>query len=347
MELEFQLSKKDRINFGKLYLKDRIRKILWPLFIITILLIAVINGQTFIWWRFLISLIASPAIIWGVYYFIPLVISISQLNRTIKDDKIYLDKRKITLLDEGIKTESGNIVNIWKWQTIKSAHSNDKYLYFVLIDKSVIPIPKKVFASESEAINFLGLVQSKLPIVMGASKFKNSYTNKKPNYRLGLLCLIPLVGAVAGIIFIADGISKYKDKRYILMGFGGIVFTLGIFFISINYLGVGKAFRTGFAGNSQMELNSLMKDVEFYKIKYGVYPDSLEQVSKENPMAWTDDPLQSGWGNNSVKFNYQKVGAHYYLFSSGIDGIPNTKDDIYPRVAKSDSGKFGLIRKSY
>ena len=106
--------------------------------------------------------------------------------------------------------------------------------------------------------------------------------------------------------------------------------------------------RSGFAGNSQMQLNTLMKDIEFYKIKNGAYPDSLEQISKDDPMAWIDDPLQSGFGNSeNIKFNYQKVGNHYYLFSSGIDGIPNTKDDIYPQVAPTDSAKFGLIRKSY
>ena len=33
------------------------------------------------------------------------------------------------------------------------------------------------------------------------------------------------------------------------------------------------------------------------------------------------------------------------MFSSGIDGIPNTSDDIYPTITAADSTKFGLIRK--
>jgi hypothetical protein len=65
-------------------------------------------------------------------------------------------------------------------------------------------------------------------------------------------------------------------------------------------------------------------------------------------MAVIDDPISDvkiKYDKKPVKFNYQRVGNHYYLFSSGVDEIPNTKDDIYPAIAKSDSAKFGLIHK--
>ena len=74
-----------------------------------------------------------------------------------------------------------------------------------------------------------------------------------------------------------------------------------------------------------------MKHVEFYKLKNGSYPDSLEQVNDDNSQTSLYDPLQSGGKvTTNNEFNYQKLGNHYYLFSSGLDGIPNTKDDIYP-----------------
>lgn len=344
MELDYQLSKKDFIDFLKLYLKDIIQKKLGIFIVIAFVLFAVLNGQTFIWWRFLIALVASPAIIWLIFYFIPLVISILRLNRIADKDKAYFNKRKITLLDDGIKTESEHKVDIWKWQAIKSVHSNDKFIYFILIDKKAIPVPKNIFLSESEAINFLALVQSNLPIVTGASTLQVSYKNKKPSYLTGLICLIPIVGLIVGIIYIVNGISRYKDKWFVIMGAGGVLVTV-CFWYFIFYSNT-FGFKNMIAESSQRQLNSLMKAVEFYKLKNGVYPDSLVQVTYDNSDIWIYDPLTPGEHvNKSNEYNYQKVGDHYYLYSSGVDGIPNTKDDIYPQVAKSDSAKFGLIRK--
>jgi hypothetical protein len=85
--------------------------------------------------------------------------------------------------------------------------------------------------------------------------------------------------------------------------------------------------------------------VEFYKMKHGVYPDSLKQVEKDDKMAPIYDATVSVQftSNKTIEYNYQKVGNHYYLFSSGPDGIKGTVDDIYPQVSNTDSGKFGLI----
>ena len=96
---------------------------------------------------------------------------------------------------------------------------------------------------------------------------------------------------------------------------------------------------------SQRFLNSLVKDIEFYKTINGTYPDSLEQLTENNEIAYIHDPLLFQPGTKNTKFNYQKIGNRYTLFSSGVDRIPNTSDDIYPNIFISDSSKFGLIKK--
>ena len=48
--------------------------------------------------------------------------------------------------------------------------------------------------------------------------------------------------------------------------------------------------------------------------------------------------------NIKVNFEYKKIGNKYTLFSVGIDGIPNTADDIYPNIFDSDSSKFGFMK---
>jgi hypothetical protein len=96
---------------------------------------------------------------------------------------------------------------------------------------------------------------------------------------------------------------------------------------------------------AQKDLNTLLRYIEFYKIEHGVYPDSLEQVTgkKGYDLVSIIDPIQSFNNKQKLDFIYKRVGIHYYLFSSGQDGIPYTKDDIYPVVATGDSTRIGLI----
>ncbi len=249
-------------------------------------------------------------------------------------------------------------------KALKKVNSNDKFIWLGLVDKKSILLSKKYFVSEDQATNFLGHIQIMIIKTNGAStssniehvessqRIANTSLSKlliersRPPYLLGLLCIIPLVGAFVGFGLSMYGIFKYKDKWLIIIGAAGIVWTIFLY-SSLNYdIKNSKEGREALIKSSQMEINNLMKDIEFYKLKNGVYPDSLEQISQEDQMVSIIDPLQafSSDKKKHTKFNYQKIGNQYYLFSSGIDGIPNTKDDIYPQVAKSDSAKFGLIR---
>ncbi len=90
-----------------------------------------------------------------------------------------------------------------------------------------------------------------------------------------------------------------------------------------------------------MEMNSIVKEIEFYKIEHGTYPDSLKQLNAKNEFLDIYDPVQ---GDNNAIFNYHRIGNKYTLFSSGLDQVPGTADDIYPSI-KIDTSKIGLIVK--
>jgi predicted PurR-regulated permease PerM len=51
----------------------------------------------------------------------------------------------------------------------------------------------------------------------------------KPPYLLGLLCLIPLVGAFVGLGLLLLGLLKYKDKWLSIIGAAGILFTVLVY----------------------------------------------------------------------------------------------------------------------
>ncbi|MEI6312659.1 MAG: hypothetical protein WCP57_10400 [Bacteroidota bacterium] len=171
-----------------------------------------------------------------------------------------------------------------------------------------------------------------------------SSVKPKPNYYIGLLGLIPLVGFFVGLVLTILGIVKYKDKYLVLIGILSMLFTIAVY-SSLYYIGFksdlgAKSWET----HAQMQLNSLVTNVEFYKLEYEVYPDSLKQIENSNQFISIIDPTQSTKGRKNQYYNYKNLGDHYLLFSSGSDGLANTKDDIYPQI-KVVNKNIGWIKK--
>ena len=170
-------------------------------------------------------------------------------------------------------------------------------------------------------------------------------TRSKPPYLLGLLCLIPLVGAFVGLGLLLYGVIKYKDKWLSMIGAAGILWTI-LVYSTLFYAGThASVFKKGFEDISQMQLNSLVKNVEFYKLLHGQYPDNLQQLLDDDKLAPVNDAVQGLNTKAGSYYNYEKIGDKYLLFSSGQDGIANTKDDLFPQVPITDSSKIGLIKQ--
>lgn len=169
-------------------------------------------------------------------------------------------------------------------------------------------------------------------------------TKSKPPYLLGILCLLPLIGGFVGLGLLLYGIIKYKDKWLVMIGAFGILFTVGVYSFLFYYMKNGESSKQGFAMISQMQLNNLVKNIEFYKLQYGQYPDNLQELLKDDKLSPVHDPIQSVQHRQNAIYNYKRIGNRYTLFSSGQDGKPNTKDDLFPQVIISDSSKIGLIK---
>lgn len=169
-------------------------------------------------------------------------------------------------------------------------------------------------------------------------------TKSKPPYLLGLLCLIPLVGAFVGVGLLLYGLLKYKDKWLSIIGAAGILWTIIVYSTLFYTATHASVFTKGFEDISQMQLNSLVKNIEFYKMQHGQYPDNLQQLLDDDKLAPINDAAQGMKIKGNSYYNYEKVDGKYSLFSSGQDGIPKTKDDLFPQVTITDSSKIGLIK---
>ena len=178
---------------------------------------------------------------------------------------------------------------------------------------------------------------------IGLDKEKVTMKKSRPPYLLGLLGLIPLVGFFVGVGLTLYGIFKYKDKILIIIGIACMIFTVAVY-SSLYYVGFKSDLgKKGWEQHAQMQLNSLIKDIEFYKLEHGVYPDSLKQLEKENEFVFITDPTQSTQGRKNIYYNYKNIGDKYLLFSSGSDGISNSDDDIFPET-QSENKNIGWIR---
>ncbi|MEO6849483.1 MAG: type II secretion system protein GspG, partial [Mucilaginibacter sp.] len=168
----------------------------------------------------------------------------------------------------------------------------------------------------------------------------------KSGYLVGLICLVPLIGAFAGIVLIILGLVHYKDKVFVIMGAIGITITVvlygSLFYASQNT----DVFKSGFADITQTQINDLVKSIEFYKMQNGSYPDSLQQVENKGSFISIYDTMsEMKVGSKAITYQYHKVGNKYILFSVGIDGKANTRDDIYPTLSVVDTSKLGFVRK--
>jgi hypothetical protein len=166
----------------------------------------------------------------------------------------------------------------------------------------------------------------------------------RPPYSLGWLGIFPLVGFFVGIALVLYGIFKYKDKKLIIIGSAGILFSVIVYTSLFIYM-TGISGRKGFASIAQQHLNTLTRTLEFYKLEYGSYPDSLQQLKVDYSFAPINDPV-APWNAKNTLFNYRTMGDRYLLFSSGVDRKENTEDDIYPTIKPSDTSriKFNYIK---
>lgn len=172
-----------------------------------------------------------------------------------------------------------------------------------------------------------------------------STENKKNNspYLIGILCFIPLVGFFVGVVLVILGITKYKDRKLTFIGIGGILFSV-IVYSSLYYVGFVSDFgNKAWEHHSQLQLNGLVKSIEFYKLENGKYPDQLSELGSDQDFISILDPTQEFKNGNSPYYNYKNLGTKYLLFSSGTDNIPNTKDDIYPQLKTNTNS--GWVKK--
>ncbi len=158
----------------------------------------------------------------------------------------------------------------------------------------------------------------------------------KKYYYLALLGLIPGFGILIGAYLLIYTTIKFRNLK--LASFIVVNVLVGIVIMRVDSYYLSKSqkdgrFDNGFKVLTQINLDSLQTKILMFKDYTGSYPDSLMQVKKLIPDAdITDDLLEvNDKGTGKSNFYYEKTADSFIVFSAGIDRIPHTKDDLYPR----------------
>jgi Ca2+/Na+ antiporter len=114
MQIEYQNSKQDFIDYFKTVLKEKFKKsILFMLLMLAFLLYFLYDAK-YNWYASLIIIAGILTFILAFSYFVPLWRFTNKISQSIKTKPNYAEPRILTLVDDGIKTEgkiSGNSIS--------------------------------------------------------------------------------------------------------------------------------------------------------------------------------------------------------------------------------------------
>ena len=340
MEVEFRLTREDYLEFIRYYIfQSRLAvKIILILFICfaSISVPGVFSTTQTVINRLLFVFVAL--LVWT--FVVPYARMRLGLDRSATKRPEIFWAQKISLDNDGIHRLRNGIATITRYDSISHVGMSAEFVYAIVPHSGYVVIPINSFQSMNEAVNFYGRIKGEYSRLNGHAK------KLKSLYSWGWFGLVPVFGGVFGLVLMLRGIFEFKDKRLVLIGTLGLSFTILVCSF-INKIENNHDFTENFIMMSNYQMDELVKEVEFYKVQNGVYPDSLQQLNKQKAPTSVYDPFLSvgkGFDMHSTgTYHYQNLGSKYTLFSVGPDGLPNTKDDIYPNLKINDTGKCGLV----
>jgi ABC-type xylose transport system permease subunit len=175
-------------------------------------------------------------------------------------------------------------------------------------------------------------------------EIKDKQISKNTLVLISILCIVPVLGGIIGLVVAIAGIFVYRSTPMIIIGIAGILITLG----GVLYLRYYETHRGPFDDSrikvSKDRLEDIVKELELYKVVNGYYPENLNYLQFKGVSII--DQLQQVNRGQDQGFYYKLNSGKYFLFSRGFDGVPFTMDDIYPDILGIDPNKIGLIMDS-
>src|ERR1700733_1635193 len=273
MEITTEVTELDHNNFYRTYsIKRRWLQRLLILLAVDLFLSAFIPLSSF----YLVTVVLMGIILLPFLFGIPYLIAKKRIRTLYEQTPSPNGKKTFKPFASGIEVTDETSTTFLRHEDIRQIGRNGDYVFMVTRFNGYYLLPVWSFSSEDQALHFMSLANSGMAQATG-TRPKTPLTFK-PIYLLGILCLIPLIGFIAGLVLLILGIAHFKDRVFIIMGAIGMLITIGIYGSLIYFSLNTTSFRPVFVEAAQSELNDLVKSVEFYKLQNGSYPDSLQQL---------------------------------------------------------------------
>lgn len=182
-------------------------------------------------------------------------------------------------------------------------------------------------------------------------------TEEKKKHGVGSFVLagisfIPLIGVFTGIICIIIAVISKKSNSKLLggLGFAGIMVSVVLYGSLLYNMFNGESFSKKFEPHSKSAMTSLVRHIEYYKLQYGVYPESMYALRgnlKEGEMVFSYDmsvPMDFGLKSRDFYYEIINSGQNYVLLGIGQDALPFTEDDIFPLIDPKKDKNIGWVK---
>ena len=164
---------------------------------------------------------------------------------------------------------------------------------------------------------------------------------------------IPLIGIFTGIICIVIAIVGKKSNSKLLggLGFAGIMLSIILYGTLFYKISNDGGFSKGFEVHAINAMTSLVRDIEYYKLQHGNYPESLDVLREsltdsEIPFPYDiSGPINGTGQQRDYYYNIVNEGKNYKLFGIGQDATPFTSDDIFPIIDPEKDKNIGWVKK--
>lgn len=323
MNFQFHIKKEDyRNSLGGYY-----KYWFFPSFLISILLTVIIScviadsnyeKSEFNWSLFFISFPICLLIFLYWFWGRKFLKSVKDLKKKEPKDIIL----NINILEKGInfnKVGSDEIIEK-SWSQFKKISNSKNFIYFLFTDETYIFLNQNS-DQNVEIESFTNIIKEKI------KPFES-----KMGTHLVWLSFIPAIGLIFGFVFFLRGISE-RNLRYFLIGISSFIFT-SIFWIAFMIFmdATGKSNQTNIFVTKN-NLNILTKELAYYKLKNGKFPENLEELKSQNKFLIFHETNTSFnlFSESKIQyFYYQNQDSTYILRALGMDGKVFTDDDLIP-----------------
>ena len=185
----------------------------------------------------------------------------------------------------------------------------------------------------------------------------NDTVEEKDKHGVGAFILagtsfIPLIGIFTGIACIVIAVVRKKSNSKLLggLGFAGIMLSIILYGTLFYKMTSDGGFSKGFEVHAVNAMTSLVRDIEYYKLQHGDYPESLDVLREsltDDEMPFPYDisgPMNGTGAQRDYSYNVINEGENYTLFGIGQDATPFTSDDIFPVIDPEKDKNIGWVK---